>query len=337
VSSFITILRRIFNAIFHDFWKTWMALFEYLFTLLLIICGVRKINIQHALSKRFSCVPIKHPSMKLPDPMIYDQYYMMSRGLAVSWQNPDIEIRLDGAPIVSGSELQPSTTYTIHATIHNQSPHGIVVDMPVEFSFLSFGAGTQSHIIPGPAQIVSLGVKGTQEGSATAIMPWTTPAAPGHYCVQVTFEYIDDLNPFNNLGQNNVHVVQAASPAPFVFQLRNCGRIRRLFHFDCDTYVILSPPTCPDATTGATEAVSAGPFGVPAGVRRRNSRASNPLPPGWKIAFNPESPTLESSEEIVVSGTITPPDSFQGTQPVNVHAFFGSELAGGFTIIVRRV
>ncbi|MFY9728186.1 MAG: hypothetical protein WAJ87_22015 [Bryobacteraceae bacterium] len=336
MSSFIAILKWIFHAIVHDFWATWKKFLKYLIALLLILFGVKKMA-KRPLPKRSSCEPIRHPSMKLPDPMIYDQYYLMSRGLAVSWQNPDIKILQGGVPVASDFDLQPATTCTIRATIYNQSSDGIVVDMPLEFSYLSFGMGTQSHVIPGPTQIVSLGVKGTPEGTAVAYMPWTTPAIPGHYCVQVSFEYIDDLNPFNNLGQNNTQVVQAASPAPFGFQLRNAGPTRIPFRFEFDTYQIPPPPPCPDSvSTNAKGTALVRSADVAANVRRRNSRANNPLPPGWTIEFNPETPTLDPGEEITVAATITPPDSFHGTQPVNVHAFFGNELAGGITVIVNR-
>jgi hypothetical protein len=57
---------------------------------------------------------------------------------------------------------------------------------------------------------VSLGVKGTPQGVATAELDWTTPATPGHYCIQVSFSWPDDLNPNNNLGQENTQVVKAA-------------------------------------------------------------------------------------------------------------------------------
>jgi hypothetical protein len=36
------------------------------------------------------CVPINDPAFVRPDPMIYDQYYLASLGLAVTWDNPDI-------------------------------------------------------------------------------------------------------------------------------------------------------------------------------------------------------------------------------------------------------
>ena len=57
--------------------------------------------------------------------MIYDQYYLMSLGLAVSWQNPDIQILQGGVPVASAYDLQTSTTYTIRATIYNASTTGI--------------------------------------------------------------------------------------------------------------------------------------------------------------------------------------------------------------------
>jgi hypothetical protein len=37
-----------------------------------------------------SCSPISDPAYKRPDPMIYDQYYVMAQGFAVTWDNPDI-------------------------------------------------------------------------------------------------------------------------------------------------------------------------------------------------------------------------------------------------------
>jgi hypothetical protein len=85
--------------------------------------------------------------------MIYDQYYLMSQGVAVSWQNKDITIYQNGVPVASAYDLQTSTIYTIDATIYNASKTGVVFNMPVVFSYLSFGVGVQSHLIPGPTQL----------------------------------------------------------------------------------------------------------------------------------------------------------------------------------------
>jgi hypothetical protein len=276
---------------------------------------------------------VRHPTFFRPDPMIYDQYYLMSLGLAVSWQNPDIVILQNGAPVASAYDLQPATTYIIRATIYNASTTGVVYQMPVFFSYLSFGVGTVSHPIPGPSPTVNLGVKGTPEGIATVEKNWTTPATPGHYCVQVSFAWPDDANPNNNLGQENTQVVAATSPAPVQFRLRNTGPTRRTFRFEYDTFQIPPQPTCPPAgTLGATapgETVSAA-------TRARNSRANSPLPEGWTLDLNPATPELDAGGEITVSGVITPPDTFTGTMPVNIHTFSGRTLIGGVTLTVTR-
>ena len=41
---------------------------------------------------------------KRPDPMIYSQYYLMSKGLAITWDNPDIQL-FDGLSPVSSNNI----------------------------------------------------------------------------------------------------------------------------------------------------------------------------------------------------------------------------------------
>jgi hypothetical protein len=55
-----------------------------------------------------------------------------------------------------------------------------------------------------------MGVKGGTNHPALARMVWKTPPVPGHYCIQVVLKWIDDVNPENNLGQNNVDMGHAA-------------------------------------------------------------------------------------------------------------------------------
>jgi hypothetical protein len=169
-------------------------------------------------------IRINHPAFKKPDPLIYDQYYLMSLGLAVSWQNPDIQILFGGVPVVSAYDLQPNTTYEVVARIWNGSTGGVVSGLVVSFSYLSFGVWTTSTLIG--TTVVDLGVKGSAHCPAFARISWTTPAIPGHYCIQVSFVWIDDANPLNNLGQENTQVVIAASPAQFLFVLGNRTRDR---------------------------------------------------------------------------------------------------------------
>jgi hypothetical protein len=284
------------------------------------------------------CIPVRHPSFRKPDPLIYDQYYLMSLGLAVTWQNPDIEILQGGVPVVSAYDLMPSTAYTIRARIWNGSTTGVCAGMPVTFSYLSFGIGTVSHFIGTTS--VNLGVKGSAQCPAFADMVWITPATPGHYCIQVSFFWIDDANPYNNLGQENTQVVKAASPANFTFTLRNPGPARREYRFEVDAFQLETPPPCPDKgrqpAAGTPKGAPTLAANVPPQVLARNSRAANPLPAGWSIAFNPAAPVLNPGQEIEIATTVNPDNSFHGTQPVNVQAFSGSELMGGVTIVVQR-
>ena len=123
-----------------------------------------------------NCVPIYNPAFVKPDPLIYDQYYLTSLGLAVTWDNPDIQLYLNGAA-VSSSLLAPGTTYEVVAQIWNNSTDSPAVAMPVSFSFLEFGISTVS--VPIGSTQVNLGVKGGAGCPAYATMPWTTPTTPG--------------------------------------------------------------------------------------------------------------------------------------------------------------
>jgi hypothetical protein len=281
---------------------------------------------------RASCIPIHHPAFKKPDPLIYDQYYLMSLGLAVSWQNPDIQILQAGIPVTSAYDLQPATKYTLIARIWNGSTSGVCSGMPVTFSYLSFGVGTTSHPIGVTA--VNLGVMGSAHSPAFAKMDWVTPATPGHYCVQVSFVWPDDLNPSNNLGQENTQVVVALSPADFSFTLRNADAKQKEFRFEADMYQI--PPQPPCSSQGKGRKNAPPPRRVPPATIARNSRAANPLPAGWLLSFNPANPVLAPGAEIEVLATVTPADTFHGTQPLNIHTFSGKSLVGGVTIMLHR-
>ncbi len=328
IKSVLWALKGVLLALVHDLWPA----IEQFVTVLL--AKIRSLFVQetplHPIY-RAPCVPIRHPAFKKPDPLIYDQYYLMSLGLAVSWQNPDIQILLGGVPVTSAYDLQPATKYTVKARIWNGSTGGVCSGMPVTFSYLSFGVGTESHAIGATA--VDLGVKGSAHCPTFAEMDWLTPATPGHYCVQVSFEWPDDANPFNNLGQENTQVVTAQSPAQFSFTLRNPDKERKEFRFEADTFQILPPPPCSDARTARKNPPQRG---LPPATLARNSRAGNPLPAGWSLSFNPTTAVVAPGEEIEVLATITPPDAFVGAQPVNIHTFSGNKLVGGVTIMVQR-
>jgi hypothetical protein len=87
--------------------------------------------------------------------------------------------------------------------------------MPVAFSFLEFGVGTVS--VPVGTTNIDLGVKGGPNCPASATMLWTTPTTPGHYCLQVQLQPVDDSNTQNNLGQENTDVATTHSAEVFRF------------------------------------------------------------------------------------------------------------------------
>ena len=182
----------------------------------------------------------------------------MSLGLPVTWDNPDIYI-YDGTTLVDPHDLHANTTYTVVARIWNNSPDVPVINLGVIFSFLSFGMGTQSNPVGSTA--VDLAAKGLPGCPAFAYMSWTTPAALGHYCLQVLLEPPDDTNWLNNLGQRNTDVAQPQSPAVFTFAVGNhiAPRTRNV-RFKVDAYTI--PLPCARAAPGShhqREAPSAKP------------------------------------------------------------------------------
>jgi hypothetical protein len=271
------------------------------------------------------CVPISDPAFVRPDPLIYAQYYLIRLGLAVTWDNPDIQLYLNGSP-VSSSLLDPGTTYEIVAQVWNNSTDAPVVAMPVAFSYLDFGIGTVS--VPIGSTQIDLGVKGGPSCPAFATMPWTTPTTPGHYCIQVLLQPVDDTNTQNNLGQENTNVGTAHSPAVFTFTLRNDTARTQSYKFEVDAYSPGTPDPC-DGSANDAKARSAR--------LARHCRGSQPVPAGWHVKIDPLAPSLAPGQSIPITVTATPPGGFASNQTLNVNAFHEGGLAGGVTLTVAVV
>lgn len=286
------------------------------------------------------CNTLNSPVVRIPDPLIYDQYYLMSLGLPITWDNPDISIWLGGAP-VSPSSLEADTTYTVVARIWNNSLDAPIAGLPVIFSYLSFGIGTQSHPI-GQTK-VNLGVKGGPDQPAFASMAWTTPAVAGHYCIQVKLDPASDANWNNNLGQENTHVAATSSPAVSSFDLRNDTDQRQTYEFRVDSFTLGALPPCPPPQGAGTVPQQVNLLSRLAYLATQPGGRPTPLPAGWQVTIAPEHPQLAASEEVSVQITIEPPAGFSGSQVVNIHAFrteldgraVGPILAGGVTYTVN--
>jgi len=271
------------------------------------------------------CVPISDPAFTRPDPLIYDQYFLTSLGLAVTWDNPDIQLFLNGSP-VSSDLILPGTTYEIVAQVWNNSTDAPVVALPVAFSFLDFGMGAVS--VPIGSTEIDLGVKGGPGCPAFAKVPWTTPTTPGHYCIQVLLQPVDDTNFNNNLGQENTNVGTAHSPAVFTFTLRNDTKQAQSYEFAVDAYTLGTPDPCQSGAT--SDQVSRARLA-------RHRRGSHPVPAGWDVQINPAAPALAPDQSLPITVTATPPSGFTGNQVLNVNAFHGNGLAGGVTLTVQVV
>jgi hypothetical protein len=276
---------------------------------------------------------------KRPDPLIYSQYFLMARGFAVSWDNPDIWLTelpaADGsmAPIAS-SALKPNHPYRVHALAHNNSSEAPAVGLPVIFSFLSFGIGVTATLIG--VKLVTLPVKGASGEPVESWQDWTTPSA-GHFCLQVGLFWPDDLNPANNLGQENVDVGKLNSPqAVFHFPLRNDAPVRRHFRLEADAYPPPVPPPCPPSPEGRGQERAAREAEKWRARLATHRREAHQLPAGWSVTFAPAADLeIGAGEQIDVTATVLVPDHLPEPRPVNVNAFADGLLAGGVTLYVQ--
>ena len=287
---------------------------------------------------------------KRPDPLIYAQYYFQQMGLAVTWDNPDIELfePAPGGPeavgaAVSSSNLEPGHVYRVRVRISNGSYDAPAVGLPVHLSFLSFGVGTTSDDVG--TTFVDLGVKGSAHHPALAFFDWKTPAQ-GHYCLQARLEWSDDANPDNNLGQENVNVGVTASPATFSFALRNDAAVRREFVLEADTYALPEMQRCVEI--GRAERTPPLPQTRLAESRARWERAKQdhagdafPVPPDWTLSIEPSKLALGPQEQREIKVVVEPGPTAGESEPLNVNAYalvHGAErvLAGGVTLYVEK-
>jgi hypothetical protein len=278
------------------------------------------------------CQPVPSTIYRRPDPLIYDQYYLMGLGLPVTWDNPDIHIERGGVT-VDPHALEPKTEYDVVARVWNGSTQAPAVQLPVRFSFLTFGVGTTSTDI-GTAT-VDLGVKGSAMCPAFARQLWTTPDGPGHYCVQAFLDWADDANPLNNLGQTNTDVRPLNSPrAAFAFPVHNGGRRIQRVKLRADGYTLRPPGPCDEPPAQSAD--------MPAEERDRRMRSALAqhagqagLPDGWEVRTEPSEFALESGESTEVVVEATAPEGFEGRVAFNVNAFDGAVLLGGATLYVE--
>ena len=346
--EFLSALSRIPGLFAHpgEFWKglreIWRAL-----------CVVihRLLRREHRLPRRRGdcCIHLPPDVYKRPDPLIYAQYYLMKMGLAVTWDNPDIQLfefdpagpNQTGAAVPS-SDLKPDHRYRVGVRVWNGSYDAPAANLPVHLFYLTFGVGGKANYLA--TAKVDLHVKGSPLHPSFAFFDWKTPAA-GHYCLLVALEWNDDANPENNVGQENVTVGALHSPAKFSFVLRNDASVRRQFVLEADAYRLPDPRPCDPDRDGP------GPNREPPVTRRAESAArweralreqnygAFPVPTDWAVDIQPREVALAPNDERTIEISI------EGKHPgapvakaFNVHAFALDggvrRLAGGVTLNV---
>jgi hypothetical protein len=258
----------------------------------------------------------------------------MGQGVAVTWDNPDIHLERGGT-FVPSTQLKAGTDYEVVARIWNASLDAPAINLPVTFSYLTFGIGTVS--VPIGRTLVDLPVRGAPGCPAEARIRWTTPTAPGHYCLQVELTWADDANPYNNLGQENTDVRPLNSPhASFAFPVRNDALVQRQLRLEADSYAIPTPEPCdPDEKAPSPRLTREERARRLRSSLARHDRSAFPLPEGWTVTIEPGELTLAPGEEREVIVEITAPEGFTGRQALNVNALDGSTLAGGVTLYVE--
>jgi hypothetical protein len=146
-----------------------------------------------------------------PDVYIYSQTWLMSQGIAVVWNNPDIELQHAGVPVPS-NQLQPDKEYDLVARVHNRSISSPAIGVGVSFVYRNWGIG--GGWIPIGQTKVDVSVVGGSQNPALARVKWHTPATPGHYCIRCILAPPDDLNWADNEGQENTDVVDVSPGDP---------------------------------------------------------------------------------------------------------------------------
>jgi len=284
------------------------------------------------------CIPLPPDVYKRADPLIYDQYYLMKQGLAVTWDNPDIDV-FDGSTLVRGI-LKPNHRYRVRVRVWNGSYDAPAAGVGVELSYLSFGAQTVSH--PIATGSVNLGAKGTADCPAFAEFDWQTPEQHGHYCLQVRLDWLDDANPDNNVGQKNVNVGRVKSPARFEFNVYNDASIPRRFALEADAYRLPELPDCRDQQRQQYKNRLEESRARWAQVKQTQAYGQFPVPEDWIVEVRPQAFGLDPRQEQTVEVAIEPRDpAFKGTRTFNVHVFTSEQreqrwLLGGVTLDVTK-
>lgn len=272
-----------------------------------------------------------------PDPYIYSQEWLQTRGIAYIWDNPDFALYDADGNMVDRMNLAPGRTYRVVVRIHNGSLLA-AVGTTVLLEVLEFGMGGVVTTGLGTATVDVSAL-----GAAETEFAWTTPANGGHNCLRARLSHPDDGNPLNNVGQHNTEVARPASPTrTSTFLLRNIAPGRRELRLEFDSYRL------PRAPLHAHVRAQRNSPAYLRELRALNDRARHPVTPSLAmritlqaqesavgaIGRDPVSAVLDAGAVVTVLFEAEPPAPGEPGEIVNIHAFDGPTLVGGVTIYV---
>ncbi|HXN89418.1 MAG TPA: hypothetical protein VN890_08710, partial [Methylocella sp.] len=224
--------------------------------------------------------------------------------------------------VVASHDLTPSTAYTVTATIHNQKNDAPIPSMPVVFSLVSFGVSGPKVQTIGSTP-VDLPVRGAPGEPAQASITWTTPPAPGHYCIVIEAVVAGDVNPLDNVGQHNTVVKGVVHGEVIVLKVpvRNTLQAARTFAVQLHSYRLPAQPLVRRGLGGDARA-AADAAGMEQSRGSRESDASLlarvvaanrpelfPAPPEWRPSVSHAQVTVDPDQTVELVFTATVPNS----------------------------
>lgn len=157
-------------------------------------------------------------------------------------------------------------------------------------------------------------------------VPWTTPATPGHYCLQAQLFHPQDGNPGNNLGQCNTQVYAAHSQVQ--------GQIR-IFNKFLNQPAIVGREKRPRNRVEIT--VDSYVFNDGVGKEVDPMQMFAPRAAAWPASVAPASFDFAPNEEYRdVTLTVDAPPGPGAAEVFNVTAIQDGTPLGGVTVTVER-
>jgi len=201
-----------------------------------------------------ACGGVPEPLIRRPDPCIYSQALLLSQGLPVTWDNPDIWMAPasnPGAIEPDSYHLQDDTDYIVSVQVHNASTDP-AINVQVRLVYRPWSFNSPDFV---PVELDANGQEAFRYadvpamGAAIVQFRWRTPSVPpgesAHYCLQAQLSHPMDTNTANNVGQENTNVysqnpgfVSPGEVAEIDVPLFNLGRRARTVRFRWDAYQI---------------------------------------------------------------------------------------------------